>query len=48
LDALHLATAMLYRTTQSRDERPILFATHDVQLAKAAKAMLFDVIGVPR
>ncbi|HYI10821.1 MAG TPA: type II toxin-antitoxin system VapC family toxin [Thermoanaerobaculia bacterium] len=47
LDALHLATAMLYRMTQPGDERPIFFATHDVQLAKAAKAMHFDVIGVP-
>ena len=47
LDALHLATAIAYRSTQPDDERPIVFATHDVQLAKAAHAMRFDVIGVP-
>lgn len=37
LDALHLATAMLYRTTQPGDERPIFFATHDVQLQRQPK-----------
>jgi hypothetical protein len=37
---------MLYRAGQPPDERPILFATHDVALAAAAKAMHFDVIGV--
>jgi predicted nucleic acid-binding protein len=46
LDALHLATAMLYRAGQPPDERPIYFATHDVALAVAAKAMHFHVIGV--
>ena len=46
LDALHLATAIIYRDAQSPDERPIYFATHDVALAVAAKAMHFDVIGV--
>jgi predicted nucleic acid-binding protein len=46
LDAIHLATAMMYRAGQPTDERPISFATHDVQLARAAKAMHFDVIGV--
>lgn len=46
LDAIHLATAMLYRAGQPPDERPIVFATHDVALARAAKAMHFDVIGV--
>ena len=46
LDALHLASAMLYRNAQPRDERPIFFATHDIALAKAARAMHFDVIGV--
>jgi predicted nucleic acid-binding protein len=45
LDAIHLATAMIYRRTQPPDERPLLFATHDRQLAKAAAAMQFDVIG---
>lgn len=47
LDAIHLASAMLYRNSQPPDERPILFATHDVALARAARAMHFDVIGVP-
>ena len=46
LDSLHLATAMLYRDNQPRDERPLYFATHDVSLARAARAMHFDVIGV--
>ncbi len=45
LDAIHLATAITYRRMQPKDERPILFATHDQQLAKAAAAMHFDVIG---
>jgi predicted nucleic acid-binding protein len=46
LDAIHLATAIAYRTFQPKDERPLLFATHDVALARAASAMNFDVIGV--
>lgn len=45
LDAIHLATAIVCRRSQRVDERPILFATHDRQLAKAAEAMHFDVIG---
>lgn len=45
LDVIHLATAIAYRSRQSPDERPILFATHDQQLAKAAAAMHFEVIG---
>lgn len=45
LDAIHLATAMRYRNQQSRDERPIVFATHDKQLARAARAMNFAVLG---
>jgi predicted nucleic acid-binding protein len=45
LDGLHLASALAYRETQPDDERPILFATHDVALARAATAMHFDVIG---
>jgi predicted nucleic acid-binding protein len=45
LDAIHLATALLYREQQSPDERPIAFATHDAQLARAAKSLQFDVIG---
>ena len=46
LDALHLVSAMLYRATQPPDERPLLFATHDRALARAAQAMNFEVIGV--
>jgi predicted nucleic acid-binding protein len=46
LDAIHLATALAYRRTQSEHERPILFATHDKQLARAAAALQFEVIGV--
>jgi predicted nucleic acid-binding protein len=45
LDALHLVSAMLYRAVQPPDERPIVFATHDVQLARAARAMNFEVLG---
>ena len=45
LDAIHLASAMTYRTAQPPDERPLLFATHDTQLARAARAMDFEVIG---
>lgn len=46
LDSIHLASAVLYREGQSRDERPIVFATHDRELAAAARAMHFEVIGV--
>ena len=46
LDAIHLASALAYRSRQPADERPILFATHDRALAKAAVAMHFEVIGV--
>lgn len=42
LDALHLATAMIYR--DARTER-VLFATHDKGLARGAAAMNFEVIG---
>lgn len=45
LDAIHLSTAIVYRSSQPDDERPILFATHDKQLATAARAMHFEVIG---
>jgi predicted nucleic acid-binding protein len=45
LDAIHLATALVYRESQPDDERPILFATHDKALARAAEAMRFEVIG---
>jgi predicted nucleic acid-binding protein len=45
LDAMHLATAMIFRAGQSPDERPIVFATHDAALARAAAAMEFEVSG---
>lgn len=45
LDAIHLATALRCRAAQLEDERPLLFATHDHQLARAARAMNFEVIG---
>lgn len=45
LDSLHLASAVLYRKGQPPDERPLLFATHDIQLARAARAVDFEVIG---
>ena len=36
---------MIFRGKQPEDERPILFATHDKQLARGARAMNFDVLG---
>lgn len=45
LDAIHLASAVIYRAKQPRNERPIFFATHDKQLATAARALNFEVIG---
>ena len=45
LDAIHLATANIYRDKQPDDEPPLSFATHDRALAKAARAMRFEVIG---
>lgn len=47
LDAIHLASAILYRAAQPPDERPLVFATHDHALARAARAMNFEVFGVP-
>jgi predicted nucleic acid-binding protein len=44
LDAIHLASAILW---QQQEETDILFLTHDEQLAKAALAMGFKVLGVP-
>jgi predicted nucleic acid-binding protein len=46
LDAFHLATAIRLRETRPEKE-PLLFATHDLQLAQAARAMNFEVIGAP-
>jgi predicted nucleic acid-binding protein len=42
LDAIHLATAERFRETFSE---PFVFATHDGELAAAARASGFDVIG---
>lgn len=45
LDAIHLATALLYRDTEP-ETNALHFATHDIQLAKAATAAGLRVIGV--
>jgi len=45
LDAIHLASALIYRAKQSHQHEPFYFATHDIQLARAARAMNFEVIG---
>lgn len=42
LDAIHLATAALWRESQGQD---MAMATHDVALAMAARASGFSVIG---
>lgn len=46
LDALHLATALLYRRSPEARDEHVVFATHDKLLGKAARAMHFDVRGV--
>jgi len=43
LDAIHLATAMLWRESSSAD---LVFATHDAALGIAARASGFRVVGV--
>jgi len=43
LDAIHLTTAILLRERHGRD---FIFATHDKELALAARAQGFQVIGV--
>jgi predicted nucleic acid-binding protein len=43
LDALHLASALLFR---ERRDVSLVFATHDVQQATAARALGFTCIGV--
>jgi predicted nucleic acid-binding protein len=45
LDALHLASALLYRRSSDSALRHVVFATHDKLLAKAARELHFDVIG---
>lgn len=44
LDAIHLATAILLRETNPA----LVFATHDAQLALAARSVGFPVIGVTK
>ena len=43
LDAIHLATAMLWRESSSAD---LVFATHDAALGIAARASGFTVVGI--
>jgi predicted nucleic acid-binding protein len=43
LDALHLATALLVRA----EHEDLVFATHDRQLAIAARSVGFPVLGAP-
>lgn len=45
LDAIHLATALELQRARGNAVTPLLFATHDLQLARAARAHHFDVIG---
>ena len=45
LDAIHLASALLYRDAQPDDEPPIVIATHDRAFATAARILRFRVIG---
>jgi predicted nucleic acid-binding protein len=42
LDAIHLATALLWREKNQTD---LAFATHDTTLARAARAAGFEVLG---
>lgn len=44
LDSIHLATALELAETL---ERPLVLATHDLQLARAARASGLDVRGAP-
>jgi len=43
LDALHLATALLWREQMALE---LAFITHDAQLARAARSFGFDIIGL--
>ena len=45
LDAVHLATAMLWRESSSAD---LVFATHDAALGIAARSSGFRVVGLDR
>lgn len=42
LDALHLASALLLH---ERRDAPVIFATHDPQQARAARALGFETVG---
>jgi predicted nucleic acid-binding protein len=42
LDAIHLASAMLFQERRGED---LIFATHDLQQATGARALGFEVIG---
>lgn len=44
LDAIHLATALLWREGKEKD---LVMATHDTSLAMAARASGFRVVGTP-
>ena len=44
LDAIHLATALLWREGRQED---LVSATHDTALAIAARASGFQVVGTP-
>jgi predicted nucleic acid-binding protein len=44
LDAIHLTTALLWQEVESE---PVSFATHDLALARAARACGLAVIGAP-
>jgi predicted nucleic acid-binding protein len=46
LDAIHLASALVYRANQPEDEVPIFFATFDKALSTAARATGFRVLGL--
>jgi predicted nucleic acid-binding protein len=45
LDALHLATALIFRSELGAQGHAITFATHDHALAKVARAMQFETLG---
>ena len=44
LDAIHLASALLF---EERHEVGLVFGTHDRSQATAARALGFDVVGIP-
>ena len=45
LDAIHLVSAVLYREARAENEPPLLLATHDRELADAARALGFATLG---